>query len=56
MSSIVTSPFTVLVDTREQLPYTFSALRADAAVVGGSEHDPWLSHDAVPMLWMARLP
>ena len=35
MSRLTTSPFVVLVDTREQLPYTFAGLRADANEGGG---------------------
>jgi len=35
MPILTTSPFTVLVDTREQLPYTFAGLRADAKEGGG---------------------
>jgi ERCC4-type nuclease len=30
MAKLTLSPFTVLVDTREQLPYTFASIRADA--------------------------
>ena len=30
MPRLTSSPFTVLVDTREQLPYTFAGLKADA--------------------------
>ena len=35
MSTPVESPFRVLVDTSEQLPYSFAALRADADQGGG---------------------
>ena len=35
MSRVTESPFTVLVDTREQRPYTFAGLRADANEGGG---------------------
>jgi hypothetical protein len=38
MAKLTESPFTVLVDTREQLPYTFAGLKADAREGGGPLH------------------
>ncbi len=35
MSDIVTSPIKIVVDTREQVPYTFQGLKADAVDGGG---------------------
>jgi DNA excision repair protein ERCC-4 len=40
MAKQTQSPFGVVIDTREQLPYTFTAIHADAVVGGGVIHVP----------------